>query len=83
MSRKTPNPLNDDDFYGNDDHIDALKNAVLTYAALHDMISDMIEDGRLTEAAIPDDYQALVAKLVECVALGVVEDFDNDEDAPS
>jgi hypothetical protein len=77
MAKKTPNPLNDDDFYGNDDHIDALKDAVRTYATLHDMISDMIESGRLTQAHIPDDYPALVDKLVECVALGVTEDFED------
>ena len=66
-----PNPMDDDDFDGNDDHIDALKEAVRTYAELHDLISDMIEDGRLTEAMIPDDYRAVVEKLVECVALNV------------
>lgn len=65
------NPMDDDDFDGNDDHIDALKEALRTYAGLHDLISDMIEGGRLTEAMIPDDYQAVVAKLVECVALNV------------
>jgi hypothetical protein len=66
-----PNPMDDDDFDGNDDHIDALKEAVRTYAELHDLISDMIEDGRLTEAMIPDDYRAVVERLVECVALNV------------
>jgi hypothetical protein len=65
------NPMDDDGFDGNDDHIDALKDAVRTYAGLHDLISDMIEDGRLTEAMIPDDYRAVVEKLVECVALNV------------
>jgi len=33
------------------------------YAQLHDMLSDMIEGGRLTEADIPDDYEALVQAL--------------------
>lgn len=33
------------------------------YAELHDGLSDMIEDGRLTEADIPDDYYWLVESL--------------------
>jgi len=33
------------------------------YGRLHDMLSDMIESGRLSEADIPDDYQALVEQL--------------------
>ena len=37
---------------------------------LWDMLSDMIEGGRLTAADVPDDYQALVAKLAECAAVG-------------
>lgn len=33
------------------------------YFELHDMLSDMIEGGRLTEGDIPDDYAALVEQL--------------------
>lgn len=33
------------------------------YHRLHELLSDMIESGRLTEADIPDDYQALVTSL--------------------
>jgi hypothetical protein len=33
------------------------------YARLHDMLSDMIESGRLREADIPNDYRALVDQL--------------------
>lgn len=36
------------------------------YFELHDMLSDMIEGGRLTEALIPDDYQALLVKIFDC-----------------
>lgn len=31
---------------------------------LWDMVSDMVEGGRLTEADIPDDYHALVNHMV-------------------
>ena len=41
-------------------------NTVNRYERLHDGLSDMIEDGRLTEADIPDDYQWLVETLVAC-----------------
>ena len=33
------------------------------YRALHDGLSDMIEDGRLTESDVPDDYHWLVEKM--------------------
>lgn len=33
------------------------------YSRLHDMLSDMIEGGRLLESNIPGDYQALVAQI--------------------
>lgn len=36
------------------------------YFDLHDMLSDMIEGGRLTEADIPDDYQALLEQIDRC-----------------
>ena len=45
--------------------IDDLLNA---YFELHDMLSDMIEAGRLTEGDIPEDYAALVEQLEQCNA---------------
>lgn len=36
------------------------------YFDLHDMLSDMIEGGRLTKADIPDDYQALLEQIDRC-----------------
>ena len=36
------------------------------YFELHDMLSDMIEGGRLAEGDIPDDYAALVDLLEQC-----------------
>ena len=45
--------------------MDDLLNA---YFELHDMLSDMIEGGRLTEGDIPDDYAALVERLEQCNA---------------
>lgn len=39
------------------------------YRALHDGLSDMIEEGRLNEADIPDDYRWLVDTLVEIAGL--------------
>lgn len=41
----------------------ALKAMHQAYGKLHDGLSDMIEEGRLTEADIPDDYQWLVETL--------------------
>ena len=38
------------------------------YFELHDMLSDMIEDGRLTKGDIPEDYAALVEQLKQCNA---------------
>lgn len=35
----------------------------VSYTALHDGLSDMIESGRLTESDIPDDYRWLVESL--------------------
>lgn len=54
-----PNPFCDDDWDGNDDHIDALKEALgealamvrslrEAYGPLHDTLSDLIEDGTAT-----------------------------------
>ncbi len=38
---------------------------------LWDMVSDMVESGRLAEADIPDDYQALVSQMVKLGAFEV------------
>ena len=35
------------------------------YSKLHDGLSDMVEEGRLSEAEIPDDYQWLVEQLAD------------------
>jgi hypothetical protein len=43
------------------------------YRQLHDGLSDMIEEGRLTEAAIPDDYRWLVAMLLRANAIDKAE----------
>ena len=43
--------------------MDDLLNA---YFELHDMLSDMIEAGRLTEGDIPEDYAAIVEQLEQC-----------------
>ncbi len=42
-----------------------IETVLENYRKLHDGLSDMIEEGRLTEAGIPDDYQWLVEKLAE------------------
>jgi hypothetical protein len=43
------------------------------YRRLHDGLSEMIEEGRLTEAAVPDDYRWLVAMLLRANAIDEVE----------
>lgn len=40
-----------------------LKEIVSSYGRLHDILSDTIESGRLTEADLPDDYQAIIQQL--------------------
>lgn len=47
---------------------DVTEQALRAYGKLHDGLSDMIEEGRLTEADIPDDYQWLVESLAELSA---------------
>lgn len=42
---------------------DDFRGVALSYAELHDGLSDMIESGRLTAADIPDDYKWLVESL--------------------
>lgn len=46
-----------------------LRKVLSAYHALHDVVSDTIEGGRLTEADCPDDYQAIVHHLSVCSAL--------------
>jgi len=41
----------------------ALRTRLDAYHCLHDGLSDMIENGRLTESDIPDDYKWLVESL--------------------
>ena len=48
------------------EHTAALKIMRKAYGRLHDIVADVIESGRLNEGDIPDDFQALVAALVEC-----------------
>lgn len=39
------------------------------YRKLYDGLSDMVEDGRLTRADHPDDYEWLIAAMLDVVAL--------------
>ena len=48
------------------DVITALKEMRLYYGRLHDRLSDMIESGRVPEAALPDDYHAIADQLEAC-----------------
>lgn len=83
LKQSNPNPFNEDHFFGNDDHIDALKDALGealaalrtmrdAYGKLHDGLNDMIGEGegeaRLTAAMIPDDYRWLADQLTTCVS---------------
>lgn len=67
----------------------ALQLMLEQYGRLHDALSDAIEGGRLTEADVPDDYQALVSLLVAAraadeVAKAVANEVPGDaSDAPS
>lgn len=55
----------DDGGAANIEHIVSCVNARPVYNRLHDMLSDMIEGGRLREVDIPDDYRAIVELLAE------------------
>lgn len=46
------------------------KELLAKYEILHDGLSDMIEDGRLCEDDIPDDYEWLVHALEQLVIVG-------------
>jgi hypothetical protein len=52
--------------------ISALRELHKTYSKLHDMLSDCIEGGRLSAAALPDDYAAIVEQITRCVAIDYV-----------
>lgn len=41
----------------------AAPELLTAYGKLHDMLSEMIESGRLKESDIPDDYRAVVEQL--------------------
>jgi hypothetical protein len=84
LNIREPNPLDDRYFSDKDAQISALKALVLEaggilknvrehYGSLHDQVNDLIGEGvgdaRLTEDMIPDDYDALVTRLVECVSV--------------
>lgn len=49
--------------------ITALRELHKTYGKLHDILSDCIEGGRLSAAALPDDYAAIVEQITRCVAI--------------
>lgn len=81
-TQATQNPFEDDDFDGNDDHIDALKDSLREalgiietmrrqYGELHDQLNDLIGEAeapaRLHQDMIPDDYAALTDQMAKCV----------------
>lgn len=49
---------------------DMEQDLLASYRSFHDGLSDMIEDGRLTAADIPDDYKWLVDSLAALVSEG-------------
>ena len=56
------------------DLLPVLEQVTQKYFRLHDVISDCVEGGRITEALLPDDYQAIVHTLVECLDPGAQAD---------
>lgn len=44
-----------------------LREVRSNYGRLHDFVSDCIENGRLTEDMLPDDYKAIADQLEACV----------------
>lgn len=62
---------------------EALKQMVQAYGRLHDILSDTIESGRLSESDIPDDYQAIVEQLTGpcCRAIHLAENTIIQENA--
>jgi uncharacterized coiled-coil protein SlyX len=51
--------------------IEQLEESLRRYHRLHDGLSEMVEDERLLEADIPDDYQWLVESLEQCAAKNI------------
>ena len=68
-----PNPLDWQQFDGNDDHIDALENAVITYHELHQWLAVLVKDHRLIQLGDPTspEHATLLEHLAACDALGV------------
>jgi hypothetical protein len=52
---------------------------ILELEKLWDMLSDTVEGGRLTEADIPDDYQALVSQMVKLAGIEGAKDPELEE----
>jgi hypothetical protein len=67
--RKSPikDPRIDDNFDGNDDHIDALRDLLNEYLKLHDELSELIEDGGMksVEEESPRTYRRIVDTLAK------------------
>lgn len=51
-----------------------LETALTAYGRLHDIVSDCVESGRLSEADLPDDYQAIVQALTASIRSPLPED---------
>lgn len=47
-----------------------MKELMRAYFKIHDVVSDLIERGALTEGMIPDDYQAMVVALEAAAIIG-------------
>jgi hypothetical protein len=45
----------------------ALREARRKWGGLHDIISDLVEDNKITEAMLPDDYKAVVQALLKAI----------------
>ena len=69
--------LLDEAFDGNDQQIEALKECVRDYCDLHDLLSEMIEDGRLRRRDVPKDYWVLVNKLTY-----LADEYDTATESP-
>lgn len=54
------------------DLLKACKAAGKRWGRLHDMISDLVEDGKINAALFPDDYDAIVLTLTKCVEADAV-----------
>lgn len=54
--------------------------AIERWQELHNMVSELVESGKIKEADLPDDYRALVRKLEQCVQAENKADWENDHD---